>query len=53
MNTYDDALVRQFDQRLAAREEELCRLLAARDAGAVEPAPGDELHDFKDCDHSQ
>jgi DnaK suppressor protein len=44
---FDQRLAHQFDRRLAAREEELCALLAARDA-VPEPAPAHEPGDFKD-----
>ena len=47
MHAYDDRLTRQFDRRLAAREHELCALLAARDA-ANDEMPPDPGRDFQE-----
>ena len=47
MNAIDKRVARQLDRRLAAREQELCALLAARDEAPNIPV--DEVGDFKDC----
>lgn len=48
MPAFDQRLTRQFDRRLAARETELCALLAAREA-AADAIPMEPLCDFQDC----
>lgn len=48
MDIHDERLARQFDQRLAQREAELCAWLAAHDSAAASAAPGGQVTDFKD-----
>ena len=48
MNTFHISLERHFDERLAARERELCAVLSTADAPSEAPARAGEVGDFKD-----